>query len=323
GFEFDQITKDLLGASRNQSNKVGAITSTSATDPAIMDPSKYGPNWYTAAAVTEKGETHVVNSDEDLKVALQKAKAGDIIQLASGDYKLSESLAINKKLTIESSDPGNKAVISYQGSAGTPALEMYPKGELTLKNIQLKGTNGQYAFAPLEENMSSLYNLKIEDCTISNFDFILKAYKYSFAEFIELNASTFSNCQNGLELSEEREDKGEYNAENLFIDQCRFENIGKNVVDYYRGGYDESTVGGNLRITNSSFTNCGGKEENSILLNTYGIINVDISKNTFENNPVQLIAQLWGAKNNSHSNNTVSNSGRINVEQNLKLNLLY
>ena len=171
--------------------------------------------------------------------------------------------------------------------------------------------------------MSSLYNLNINDCSIRNFDFILKAYKYSFAEFIVLQSSTFRDCLNGLELSEERDDKGEYNAENLFIDQCIFENIGKNVVDYYRGGYDESTVGGNFKLTNSSFSNCGGQEENGILLNTYGIINVNISGNTFQNNPVQLVAQLWGAKNNRHSNNTLTNSGRINVEQNLKLNLLY
>ena len=94
-------------------------------------------------------------------------------------------------------------------------------------------------------------------------------------------------------------------------------------IDYYRGGYDESTVGGNLLVSNSIFSNCGAKERNGILLNTYGIINVDLSDNTFKNNPVKQVAQLWGAKNNSHSNNTITNSGKIIVEQNLKLNLLY
>ncbi|MFT6809560.1 MAG: hypothetical protein ACJA01_002798 [Saprospiraceae bacterium] len=67
----------------------------------------------------------------------------------------------------------------------------------------------------------------------------------------------------------------------------------------------------------------GFKEANKVLLNTYGIINVDISGNTFRNNPVKLVALLWGAKNNSHSDNTISNSGKIQVEENLKLNLLY
>ena len=104
---------------------------------------------------------------------------------------------------------------------------------------------------------------------------------------------------------------------------CKFDRIDNNVIDYYRGGYYESTVGGNLIVSNSDFTNCGRKEANKVLLNTYGIINVDISGNTFRNNPLKLVALLWGAKNNSHSDNTISNSGKIQVEENLKLNLLY
>jgi poly(beta-D-mannuronate) lyase len=151
----------------------------------------------------------------------------------------------------------------------------------------------------------------------------LKAYKYSFSEDIDLSDSIFRNCQNGLELSEEIEDKGEYNAENITIDACEFDNIAANVIDYYRGGYDESTVGGTLLVTNSKFTRCGGKEKNGILLNTYGIINVDISGNTFINNKVKQVAQLWGAKNNTHSDNTITNSGTMVVEENLKLNLFY
>ena len=50
---------------------------------------------------------------------------------------------------------------------------------------------------------------------------------------------------------------------------------------------------------------------------------MDISNNTFTNNPVKLIALLWGAKNNTHSNNKISNSGKILVEENLKQKLIY
>ena len=126
-----------------------------------------------------------------------------------------------------------------------------------------------------------------------------------------------------MELSEEIEDKGEYNAENIFINDCTFDGIQQNVIDYYRGGYDESTVGGNLIITNSTFTKSGANEKNRVLINTYGIINVKIQGNTFTNNKVKLVALLWGAKNNSHADNKISKSGEIRVEENLKLNLLY
>lgn len=62
---------------------------------------------------------------------------------------------------------------------------------------------------------------------------------------------------------------------------------------------------------------------NGVLLNTYGIINVDISENKFQNNRVKLVARPWGAKNNSHSNNEIKNFGELILEQNLPLKLMY
>jgi poly(beta-D-mannuronate) lyase len=171
--------------------------------------------------------------------------------------------------------------------------------------------------------MSSLYNLTVQNCEISNFDYVLKAYKYSFSEYIKFKSTGIKNCNNGLELSAENDDRGEYNAENIFIIDCRFEGVDQNVIDYYRGGYDESTVGGNLLIEGSTFTNCGSNGKNDILINTYGIINVEISNNTFVDNQVQLVARLWGAKNNIASDNTIRNSGEIITEQNLPLKLMY
>ena len=102
--------------------------------------------------------------------------------------------------------------------------------------------------------MSSLYNLIVEDAEISNFDYVVKAYKYSFAEYIKFKSTVIKNCNNGLEFSGEDDDQGEYNAENIYILNCRFEGVSQNVIDYYRGGYDEATIGGNLVIKESTFT---------------------------------------------------------------------
>lgn len=323
GFEFDQINKDLFGEERGNNNFVGAILGSPRTKPGLMDLKKYGPSWY--ASKTDRGETeiHLVSSSEELVDKINKTSEGSIIELKSGNYTINSSLKINKAVTIRRANAESRANIFYTGKAGSAAFEMNPGGELILEGIVLKGEKTQNAFASLEENMSSLYNLSLENCEVSNFDFILKAYKYSFSENIDLKSTVFKNCNNGLELSMETNDKGEYNAENITIENCQFEGIDQNVIDYYRGGYDESTVGGNLKIFNSSFTSCGAKEKNGILLNTYGIVNVDISNNKFQNNNVNLVAQLWGAKNNSHSNNTITNSGKILVEENLKLKLLY
>ncbi|MEO9513497.1 MAG: chondroitinase-B domain-containing protein [Flavobacteriaceae bacterium] len=323
GFEFETISKDLFGNSRMDKNAVGAVINGTVEDPKLLDKTKYGTDWYTGAKKTKANVLMARPKEGSLMAKILEANSGDIVSLEPGTYEIKKSLVINKKLTLQSKDKNNKATILYSGNAETPAFEMNPKGKLKLNNIVLKGTESQYAFASLKENMSSLYNLKASGCEISNFNYVLKGYKFSFSENISFNKTTFKNCENGIELSAETDDKGDYNAENLTIENCQFDNIRKNVVDYYRGGYDESTVGGTLVVSNSTFTNCGGKEENGVLLNTYGIINVDISENTFKNNPVKLVAQLWGAKNNIHADNEISNSGKLVVEENLKLKLMY
>lgn len=323
GFEFDQIDQDLFGNSRSENNSVGAINTPIEQQPDIMDRSQYGPDWFDPAPPEANPQTHSVSSSEELVAAVANADDGDLIELTSDRYEISSSLKINKELTVKSADTLSKSTLSYVGEAKTPAFEMNPKGQLILKSVMLQGNGENYAFATLKENMSSLYNLKVEDSEISNFDYVLKAYKYSFAENIGFESTIIKNCDNGLELSGEDDDRGEYNAENIYIVNCRFEGVDQNVIDYYRGGYDESTVGGNLIVRESTFTQSGGQEKNGILVNTFGIINVDLSNNKFIDNQVDLVARLWGAKNNSASDNTVDNSGRIVTERNLPQKLIY
>lgn len=323
GFEFDRITTDLLGNSRKENNSVGATNGAAGEKPNILELSQYGPEWYDPTPPEANPKTHSVSTPEELAAAVVNADDGDIIELTSERYEISAPLKINKRLTVQSADTLSKSAISYIGAAETPAFEMNPKGQLVLKSVILQGSGGNYAFASLKENMSSLYNLKVKDSEISGFDYVLKAYKYSFSDYIKFESTVIKNCNNGLELSGEDDDRGEYNAENIYIVDCRFEGIGQNVVDYYRGGYDESTVGGNLVVKGSTFTESGGKEENGILINTYGIVNVDISGNKFQNNKVELVARLWGAKNNSHADNVIENSGKLIVEQNLPQKLMY
>ncbi|WP_343486676.1 chondroitinase-B domain-containing protein [Allomuricauda sp. d1] len=323
GFEFKQISNDLLGNPRTETNSIGAINGTNPELPNIMNLSLYGPDWFDPTPQEAEPKIHTVGTSEELVEAVTNSNDGDIIELSSNRYEIDLSLTIDKKLTIHSADILQKSSIVFIGDASTQAFEMNPKGELTLKAVKLVGSGENYAFASLKENMSSLYNLKVIDSEISDFEYVLKAYKHSFSEFIMFKSTIIKNCTNGLELSSEDDDRGEYNAENLYVIDCHFENVNQNVIDYYRGGYDESTVGGNLIVKGSTFKNCGAHEKNGVLINTYGIINVDISDNIFQNNKVKLVARLWGAKNNSESNNTLENSGQIIIEQNLPLKLMY
>ncbi|WP_299800723.1 chondroitinase-B domain-containing protein [uncultured Maribacter sp.] len=324
GFEFDQIKADLFGNSRADKNLVGAVIGKPVNKKDMMDVSQYGPDWYSkTTSKSTENKTHSASTVAELTSALATANSGDTIVLSAERYNLDTPLIINKGITIMATTSDTKTVIQYKGASETPAFEMNPKGQLTLKNVQLIGAKEQYAFASLKNNMSSLYNLTVVDCEISNFDYVLKAYKLSFSEHITFKSTQIKDCVNGLELSEETDDKGEYNAENITIENCLFDGIASNVLDYYRGGYDESTVGGNLIVTNSTFTHCGSKAEEGLLLNTYGIINVNLANNKFIDNPVKIVARLWGAKNNRYSDNEIKNSGKILVEENLPLKLMY
>ncbi len=323
GFEFDQISKDLLGNSRTGKHTIGAVNGTNPPKPNLMDLSQYGPDWYDPIPTEAESKTYSVGTSAALIDALVDAKNGDMIELTADQYEINSSIKIDKKIRLQSADTANPARLYYSGIAASPAFEMHPKGQLQLRAVLLTGTGENYAFAPLKENMSSLYNLEVEASELSNFAYVLRAYRYSFAEKIQFKSTLIRDCLNGLELSSEDEDRGEYNAENVVISQCQFEGVDRNVIDYYRGGYDESTVGGQLMVTESTFTQCGAGEENGVLINTYGIINVALTKNSFINNPVKFVARLWGAKNNTAANNRVQNSGRIITEQNLPLKLMY
>ncbi|MUU79377.1 chondroitinase-B domain-containing protein [Winogradskyella endarachnes] len=320
GYDFETITADLLGNSREKSNQIGAILNAENINLNLLDKSKYGADWYSNDVEAKEAKTHTVANVSELIAKLKEAESGDIIELNEGVYEISNSLIINKSVTIQSK--GNAEIV-YSGAANTPAIELHPYGKLTLKGIKLKGAGSQYAFASLKENMSNHFGLDVIDSEISNFNYALKVYKQSFSEEITFKNTSISNCENGIELSEETNDRGDYNTEYLTIENCQFTNVKQNVIDYYRGGYDESTIGGNLLVNNSTFTNCGAKEKNGILLNHRGIVNVNINNNTFKNNKVQFVSILWGAKNNVESNNTLVNSGKIKTEENLKQKLMY
>ncbi|WP_245683439.1 chondroitinase-B domain-containing protein [Pseudotamlana agarivorans] len=322
GFDFNTITKDLFGQSREENNSVGAVLSADVPNPNILDKTKYGANWYSNEVQSKEAVTHSVASVDALQKQIDAAENGDVIALASGVYELDASLKINKTITINSPAEG-KAEIVFSGAADTPVFELNPKGNLTLNNVVLKGNGENYAFATLKENMSNHFGLAVSNCDISGFAYALRVYREAYAETITFDKTAFDNCANGLELSEETLDKGDYNTEYLTITDCTFNAIKQNVVDYYRGGYDESTIGGNLLIANCTFTNSGGAEKNKTLLNHRGIVNVNIKDNTFKNNPVKFVSVLWGAKNNEHSNNTISNSGEIKVQENLEMTLMY
>lgn len=323
GFDFETITKDIFTKDRTKENAAGAIVLPLDELEGKINTKKYGSSWFVEDKPQMISKVFKVSSEQELINALTQASAGNTIELKKGIYYLDKSLVIDKPVVIQSKNNKNKATIIYKGKTNTPVFLMAPKGNLTLENIILKGENTQHAFATKETAMSSAYNLKVKNAEISDFDCVLKAFKDSFADTIYFDKSVVKNCNLGLSLAAENDDLGEYNAEFVYVKNSKFDGVQKTILDYYRGGYDESTIGGNLVFENNSITNSGKSEESEILIKTRGIVNVEFSKNNFTNNPIKLIAVLWGEKDQKPVDNAIKNSGEIKIEQNLKQKMMY
>ena len=321
GFDFETITKDLFGNSRTSTNNnIGAIVNPVKDNEVLIDKMKYGTNWFDVNKII-KPKTILVSTTQALITALKEAHAHDVISLKNGKYLLNSSLIINKPVAIVSANKNRKPELIF--TSEKTAFEMQPKGSLTLTNLILTGNTLQNTFTTLEKNMSKAYDLFIENVEIKNFKSVLEVSKGSFADTVSVTNSVIKNCERGFMLNKETNDGGDYNSEFVTITNTTFDTIQEVVLDYYRGGYDESTIGGNLLLKNNTITNSGKASKDQILIKNRGIVNVAFANNTFKNNPVKVIAILWGEKGQEPGENTIINSGKIEVVQNLELKLMY
>ncbi|MFB9052463.1 chondroitinase-B domain-containing protein [Formosa undariae] len=323
GFDFDKISNDLVGNDRSENSAIGAVTFPFTNKGKVeINKLQYGPKWLDRSDKKVKAKTFKVTSADALAKAIVDAKSGDIVELKSGTYKVSETMKIDKDITIKSAGK-KKAKIVYSGASNTALFQMLPKGNLNLENVAIEGSKTQDAFATLEKNMSTVYKLKIKNSEVSKFSSVLRTYKGSLADSLVVSNSSIKDCTNGILLAGEDDDKGDYSAEFVTIENSTFENVDQNVLNYYRGGYDESSIGGTLVLKNNTFKNSGSKEESKILLQTRGIVNIDFNGNTFKDNAVSYVIVLWGEKGQTSVNNTIDDSGEVKTEQNLKMKLMY
>ncbi|WP_240642335.1 chondroitinase-B domain-containing protein [Nonlabens xiamenensis] len=321
GFSFEDIENDLYGKRRNEkTNSIGAIISPIAKKHQQIDRSIYGTTWYQPQTRLATNTWKATNTTEFLE-QLEKADDGDLIQLTPGNYLIDQKVQIEKKIRVEGLEGDADVLVQLTGAS--TSFQLAPKGILTLKNLTLVGTGEQDLFITLDQHMSMAYGLQLQDVEIRNFRTVLNPSKSSFADEIIIKNCTISDSKNGLLFNKETDDKGDYNVEFLTITNSRFQNISHELINYYRGGYDESTIGGVLTFENNEVVQCGGQDPDELLINTYGIVNVSIENNVFKDNPIKLVAVLWGAKGQQPINNELKNSGDIVIEEKLKQKLVY
>lgn len=321
GFDFDKIKTDLFGRKRAPNNTIGATINPLEENAVLIDQSKYGTTWFSVDKTIRAANVFKVATSDELSKAFKSVASGDTIELTADNYSVTESITIDKEIFITSADKSNKSILNF--TAIKTAFSMQPKGHLYLDSVIIKGNNTQNAFTTLAKQMSKAYGISINNSEIYNFNNVLDVSKGSFADTIIVTDSIIKNNKNGFILNKEIDNKGDYNVEFLTIKNTSFENISGAVLDYYRGGYDESTIGGNLVFESNTVTNSGKSQKDAVLIKNRGIVNLTFKNNIFTNNPVKLIAILWGEKGQKPEGNKISNSGEIKVVKNLKLELIY
>jgi poly(beta-D-mannuronate) lyase len=261
-----------------------------------------------------------------LEKAIKKVKGKTKFVLAPGTYLLDHSVIITDNITIQGEDVASTTIISFNPDAEKISNYLFrveSGARLLLENVSLTAKNTQavkYAIVSPKDDTPGFYSVFINKSIISDFTnaeggSVFKASKGTFADTIKISNSVLRNNFRGINLSSEKEDKGKYNAENVILENTVFTDFSQWVLNYYRGGNDESTIGGNLVIDHCIFTKVGATEKDLVFQNK-GIVNLKISNSVFfDNSKVTNPIRLNG-KNNSIKNSVIYNSGEIKLSGN-------
>lgn len=246
-----------------------------------------------------------------------ETKSPVIINLTGIEYILDKPFLISKNVRFTTTktipvkiSTGNMLSAFVIGANGNLSLQ-----RLTINGANVKATN----FISNDSTGSSEhYNLSVINCTIQNLDSkngcqnLFYAYKHMIADSLVFRNNSFlnNNC-NAIMAAEEKENKGYYSAEKIVVTQNKFDNQKGALLDIYRGGNDESTMGPILTFSNNKTTHSISEEP---LIHLYGVQRSFIEQNTFVNcNTGAVLIRFEDAVRATHQfkNNQLKQSGSI------------
>ena len=166
-------------------------------------------------------------------------------------------------------------MLSFAGSKRASLLTIVDGGSLKVRGLDFSGklaigTAGVRHAITTAEGMIQPYLLEVKDCAFYNFgestQFAIRGAQNTFSDNIVIENCYFHDISgNAVDYGAEREDIGRYNAENITIKGCVFENLLGLGVNIYRGGSDESTGGPCVVIEDCEFRNVCNKGRGSAL----------------------------------------------------------
>lgn len=237
-----------------------------------------GASWYTEApkTVNQHPKTIKLSAAESTTIqqAIAKLNDGDILMLTdTGFYKINDEMVVDKSITIKAADGlKSKPVLVNVNSKTLPAFITIANGAtLKVGGIAFKGAFGsagdvRCGIRSTELPMNKPYKAFIDGCEFYDFNegsfSGFKGSKSTLADSLVISNSLFRNISGtGINLAEEKDDKGIYGAEYTIVKNCVFTNILGSAINVYRGGNDESTLGPFVTIENCTINEVDNREQ--------------------------------------------------------------
>ena len=262
-----------------------------------------GASFYSkkeAIVAFQSGKTINVKSGTDtILTALDNSSAGDVLVLENGGkYLLTKFAEVHHPITIMAKK-GDKPVIR---SLKPNFINIENGGALEVENLWFDGAEspdykGNNIINTSSTSMNINYtlrvsNIKVTDLDVNGYFYFFKANAGTFADSIEILDSEFINITGAiLQLNREVDDLGVYSVENLTISGNTFKDVKEEVVTIYRGGFDESTFGPMVTITDNKLSNVGkgSTHRSGASMYFHGVQKLNISDTTWDSSaPVSL-----------------------------------
>ncbi len=239
-----------------------------------------GASWYKQEVKAINLQPKVVKigakESNSIQQAIDKLSDGDIVELTdTGLYSIEDEIVVRKSITIKAAAGLKSKPVFVNGSSKTlPAFVTIDNGAaVKVSGIAFKGAYGsggdvRCGIRSTELPMNKPYKAFIDACEFYDYNegsFAgFKGSKSTLADSLVITNSLFRNISGtGINLAEERDDKGIYGAEYTVVKNCVFTNILGSAINVYRGGNDESTLGPFVTIENCTINEVDNREQGS------------------------------------------------------------
>lgn len=237
-----------------------------------------GATWYKQEIKTTNANPKTVRvaakESKKLPQMIATLTDGDVLELTdTGFYELEDEIIVDKSIIIRAAAGLTAKPVLVNSSTKTLAafITIENGASVKVKGIAFKGAFGssgdvRCGIRSTEKPMNKTYKAFIDGCEFYDFNEStfagFKGSKSTLADSLFITNSLFRNISgSGINLAEEKDDKGIYGSEYTIIKNCVFSQILGSAINVYRGGNDESTLGPFVTIENCTINEVDNREQ--------------------------------------------------------------